>query len=586
MAWSDVGLSDPTLRCLETSFGFATMTPVQSAAIPLLLAHRDVVAEAVTGSGKTLAFAVAAVELLIAADSGKGWRCVTVAPTRELAAQTAGVFQVLCAAHGLRCETATGGEVAGESGDVVVGTPGRLAEEVKRRDTRHVEVVVLDEADTLLDMGFSDEVNEILKAVPKQRRTALFSATQTRAVDELARAGLRNPATVRVRGVTPAELRNEVAVVDASDKLAALVAVLEERRPAKSLVFLDTCAAVEFFGDAMQHLSLSFRVDALHGKMTNKRRTQTWRQFVAATETRCLLCTDVAARGLDAHDIDLVVQWDPPQKPETFVHRVGRTARAGRPGAALALLEDHEDAYPELLRLRGVALQSVEVPSLGDRADAFRAAIRSAAARDRALLERGTRAFTAHVKAYLEHRLKYIFRWDKVDVLQTVKLYALLRLPKMPELAKAHKDGTLNAFDRFDCATAAIPFVDPKREAARQLRLAQPRPAPAVVPPKPKRRRDDEAGATVKRKKKKGRHAQILEDWDDLANEERLAKKLRKGIISEDDFLAGLRDEADDETCPKDATDHQRAKNLRKKRGVKSKRMTKFASSKGHKKRR
>ncbi|KAJ8601286.1 hypothetical protein CTAYLR_007751 [Chrysophaeum taylorii] len=582
--WSEVvpPLSETTLRTIRERFGFETMTPVQAAAIPLLLSHRDVVGEAVTGSGKTLAFGVPAVEILgRKKQASRGTRCLCVAPTRELAAQTARVLAELCEPHALVVATATGGESSGDpKGDVVVGTPGRLAE--SQLETRELEILVLDEADTLLDMGFAPQIGDILRRLPKQRRTALFSATQTRAVDELAKAGLRNPATVRVRlgTATPRELTNEVAVVPTAHKLACLVDVAA--RADKTLVFFDSCAAVEYFGLALKRVQ-QFPVDALHGKMTQKRRKAVWQTF-ATTQKMCLLCTDVAARGLDAA-VDLVVQFDPPHAPETFVHRVGRTARAGRRGAALALLADHEDAYTELLRLRGVHVAETDPGDFEDAARELRDKVREAAIKDRALMELSTRAFTAHVKSYLEHRLKYIFRWEKVDIGATAKLYGLLKLPKMPEISKAKAEGRPIDFDRADVATARVPYADKVREQARQLRNAKP-PKISVTRKRPAPPTDEHQ--KKKRKKKKGRNAQILEEWDDLAKEERLVKKLKKGKITKDDYYDALfRDDDDDDDDDGNDDDgraansqqRQRTKNIKKKTDLKNKRMAKYTAA-------
>ncbi|KAH8064108.1 helicase [Aureococcus anophagefferens] len=493
-SFAATGLSPETLACIADDFGFKVMTPVQAASIPLMLGNKDVVAEAVTGSGKTLAFGASAVELAFA------------------------VLRKLCAAKALAASLVVGGAAMEQAvrDDVVVATPGRLDDLLKRgaMDGRRVAVLVLDEADTLLELGFAEELERIMRALPRQRRTALFSATQTRAVAELARAGLRNPATVRVRvqraeasgekRVLPPELLNEYVVLRPEHKLAALLAVLRERKPRKTLVFLSSCAAVDFFDRCLKAAAAAFPDDlpemrALHGKMVPKKRRAVWAAFrevsaCVAERPVALLCTDVAARGLDVEDVDLVVQWDAPQKPETFVHRVGRTARAGRPGAALLFLERHEDSYSELLKLRGAPAGEVAAPE--------------------------------------EKRVR----------------------------------------------TGAIPFKDAKREAARQKRYAaeqetrkqkreELRAAAAggdAPPKKPAAKRDDGP------RKRKGQHAKIMDEWDDLAAEERLHKRLKKGKISQDDFDAELR-ELDDfapEAAPrKDAAPakaHQARRNARK----------------------
>uniref|UniRef100_A0A7S4A0R1 ATP-dependent RNA helicase n=1 Tax=Pelagomonas calceolata TaxID=35677 RepID=A0A7S4A0R1_9STRA len=420
-------LSQATLACLRDDFHFSTMTPVQAASLPLLLTQKDVVAEAVTGSGKTIAFAVAAVEATARLERGP-IRVVCVSPTRELAAQTSRVFATLCKAHSLNSELITGGSTveAPERCDILIATPGRLDDLLSRAilDVSGVELLILDEADVLLELGFALQIDRIMKRLPRQRRTCLFSATQTRAVRDLARAGLRNPASVSVKvnsgsetGKTPTELVSQHVICRAEDKLRCALDLLKTAR--KSLVFFDSCAAVDFFGRALKAANVAERglpiINALHGKMAPKKRRAVWAQFRECTSERvALLCTDVAARGLDVDDVDLVIQVDAPQKPDTFVHRAGRTARAGRSGRAVLLLEPHEDAYPELLRLRGAATTSVEVEVTG--ADELRTSLEEACIKDRAILEKGTIAFTSHVRAYLEHRLPYIFRWEKLDV--------------------------------------------------------------------------------------------------------------------------------------------------------------------------
>ena len=222
-------LSEATLTCLRDDFRFDVMTPVQAASLPLLLTQKDVVAEAVTGSGKTIAFAVAAVEACSRLERGP-IRVVCVSPTRELAAQTSRVFATLCRAHSLNSELITGGSSveAPERCDILIATPGRLDDLLSRAilDVSGVELLILDEADVLLELGFALQIDRVMKRLPRQRRTCLFSATQTRAVRDLARAGLRNPASVSVKvnsgsetGKTPTELISQHLICRAEDKL-------------------------------------------------------------------------------------------------------------------------------------------------------------------------------------------------------------------------------------------------------------------------------------------------------------------------------------------------------------------------------
>ena len=596
-------LSEATLTCLQKDFHFSTMTPVQAASLPLLLTQKDVVAEAVTGSGKTIAFAVAAVEACSRLERGP-IRVVCVSPTRELAAQTARVFATLCKAHALNSELITGGSTveAPERCDILIATPGRLDDLLTRAiiDVAGVELLILDEADVLLELGFALQIDRIMKRLPRQRRTCLFSATQTRAVRDLARAGLRNPASVSVKvnsgsetGKTPTELVSQHVVVRAEDKLRCALDLLKTAR--KALVFFDSCAAVDFFGRALRAANVNEeglpRIDSLHGKMAPKKRRAVWAQFREASSDRvALLCTDVAARGLDVDDVDLVIQIDAPQKPDTFVHRAGRTARAGRSGRAVVLLEPHEDAYPELLRLRGAATSPVEVEV--SNSDELRTALEDACIRDRAILEKGTIAFTSHVRAYLEHRLPYIFRWEKVSIGSTARLYALLKLPDMPELRKRAKANgkrgkdwmTAFAFERRDVKTGTIKYADERREAARLKRVEEEKRsreekklAASAAPPVAKKKKDEP-------RKRKGQHDQILEDWSEFAEDERRHKKSRKKKVDEDDpDLLAL--EALDNPSKKASAAHQSVKNLRGQKKTARRKSKAYAKLRGKKRR-
>jgi len=381
------------------------------------------------------------------------------------------------------------------------------------------------------------------------------------------------------------------------DELRCVLDLLKTAR--KALVFLDSCAAVDFFARALRASGVIEeaglpRIDALHGKMVPKKRRAVWAKFREESTSRvALLCTDVAARGLDVDDVDLVIQLDAPQKPDTFVHRAGRTARAGRAGRAVLLLEPHEDAYPELLRLRGAATTPVEVDVTG--AAELRLKLEDACVRDRAILEKGTVAFTSHVRAYLEHRLPYIFRWEKLDVGSTARLYALLKLPDMPELRKRAKQaGTRGkdwadafAFERRDIKTGTIKYSDQKREAARLKRWEgekasreATKAAALSAPPVPKKKKDEP-------RKRKGQHDQILEDWADFAEDERLHKKSRKKkkVAEDDPDLLALDAIGDGSGAVHTAFNHQSKRNLRAQKNTVKKKSRAYRTLRGKKKR-
>ena len=270
---------------------------------------------------------------------------------------------------------------------MVVGTPGRIVDIITKCNDfsgslKSLEVLILDEADTVLEMGFRESINSILSVLPKQRRTGLFSATQTKEVRDLTRAGMRNPVSISVKvhassklasdgpSATPSTLSNQYVIIEHDRRPAELAAILQERRGDKVIVFCATCACVDFYGYTFRELSkdkgLSCGLDldigkvySLHGKQAPKRRKAVYSGFVD-DPTAVLFCTDVAARGIDIPDVDFIIQMAAPRDPAFFVHRVGRAARAGRTGQALIMLSYSEETYVELLKGRGVSLSKVE----------------------------------------------------------------------------------------------------------------------------------------------------------------------------------------------------------------------------------
>eukprot|EP00775_Hariotina_reticulata_P007461 gene7461-7671_t len=315
-------------------------------------------------------------------------------------------------------------------GHILIGTPGRLNDVMKRlgpaMDTKTLEVLVLDEADRLLDMGFKVQLDAIMARLPKQRRTGLFSATQT-------------------------------------------VAFLDQHRSEKVIVYCLTCACVEFFALILRRLPAlkGLRVAALHGQLKQAARELTLTQFSEGAGG-VLLCTDIAARGLDIPDVAWIVQYDPPQDPAAFVHRVGRTARMGRSGSALALLLPNESSYVDFLRLRKVPL--VQAEGLTGAPDAVELSrfLRAAAEGDREVMEKGTRAFVSLVRGYKEHHCKFVFRIQELAVGPLAQSWGLMKLPRMPELKKGSSANDLESFTPSEVEPDSVKFKEKAREKQRQ----------------------------------------------------------------------------------------------------------------------
>lgn len=410
-----------------------------------------------TGSGKTLAFLIPILEILKrrkAPFKSCEIGAFVVSPTRELAKQIGEALVPFLPSFGVKSAVFTGG-----SGDVqkdaerfrldganiVIGTPGRLEDLLAKYpdmlSTKSVEVFVLDEADRLLEMGFERSVNNIISKMPKQRRTGLFSATMTSAVDELIRAGLRNPMRVTVKVESgssaveqkiPETLKIFYHLCSYEERLAKLLGYLKTVKPKKTIVYFGTCACVDYFTKAISQLknAESLKFIGLHGRMEHRRRTNVYKEFTDASSA-ILLCTDLAARGLDFPDIDLVIQFDAPQDPASFVHRCGRTARSGREGQALLFLDPSEEAYVDLLEGRKIPislLADVESPDFL----AISNELITINASDRELYEKSLRAFVSYMRFYQEHHAKFIFVFKNLDVGNIARLFGLLHVFPLP----------------------------------------------------------------------------------------------------------------------------------------------------------
>ncbi len=348
-----LGLDEPLLTTLA-GLGYEEPTPIQREAIPLLLGGRDLLAEAPTGTGKTAAFALPVLAHLEVGRAGPARAAaLVIVPTRELAMQVAEAFHSYGKAVGVRVVPVYGGQPIQQQlrglkrgVDVVVATPGRAVDHLKRGslDLDDVRVVVLDEADEMLDMGFAEDLDTILAATPATRQTALFSATISPTITRIAKRHLREPARVRVHAEREtrdgvARVRQTAYVVRRSDKLAALCRILDVEDPTSALVFARTRGEVDDLAEALS--GRGHDAGALHGGLAQEARDRIMGRFRDGS-LDVLVATDVAARGLDIDHVSHVVNYDVPSDPDQYVHRIGRTGRAGRDGVAITLVEPRE----------------------------------------------------------------------------------------------------------------------------------------------------------------------------------------------------------------------------------------------------
>ena len=373
--FSDFPLSKRTQDGLRGA-GYAVPTEIQRAAIPLALRGRDVLGAAKTGSGKTLAFLVPALELLWrerwSPDDGIG--ALIISPTRELAYQTFEVLRKIGSRHDFSAGLVIGGKSLRSEQEciqrtnIVVCTPGRLLQhmdETVNFTCTSLKMLVLDEADRILDLGFQHTVNAIVENLPAERQTLLFSATQTRSVRDLARLSLKDAEYVAVhehsQSSTPHRLAQSYIVCELPHKLDTLYSFIKSHLSSKMIVFVSSCKQVKFTYEAFCHLRPGVPLMALYGRQKQPRRVGIYNDF-CRKKSAVLLCTDIAARGLDFPAVDWVVQLDCPEDGNTYIHRVGRTARYEKEGKALLiLLPSEEEGMLEALEAKKIPILNTRV---------------------------------------------------------------------------------------------------------------------------------------------------------------------------------------------------------------------------------
>jgi len=376
--FSGLGLDSRLVGALA-GLGYEEPTPIQREAIPPLLAGRDILAQAATGTGKTAAFALPLLHLVdTTAPARSRTKALILTPTRELAMQVAEAVHRYGKAMGIIALPIYGGSAMDtqiralrRGVDVVVATPGRALDHIRRGTLLldAVRIVVLDEADEMLDMGFAEDLEAILAATPKERQTALFSATVAPRIAQIARKHLRDPLTVRIdkAKVEPgqtAKVRQVAYIVPRAHKLAALGRVLDVEQPTSAIIFCRTRTEVDELTETMN--ARGYRCEALHGGLSQDQRDRVMKKF-RAEKTDLLVATDVAARGLDIQHVSHVVNYDVPTSTEAYVHRIGRTGRAGREGVAISLAEPREHRMLRNIELATKSkIEIATVPTVAD----------------------------------------------------------------------------------------------------------------------------------------------------------------------------------------------------------------------------
>ncbi|GBE78131.1 ATP-dependent RNA helicase HAS1 [Sparassis crispa] len=441
--FSELELSDATTKALA-NMGFTTMTPIQEKSIPPLLAGKDVLGAARTGSGKTLAFLIPAIELLhrMKFKPRNGTGIIIVSPTRELALQIFGVAKELMAHHSQTFGIVMGG--ANTRGEVdrlqkgvnlLVATPGRLLDHLQNTKGfvfRNLKVLVIDEADRILEVGFEEQMKKIISILPNEnRQSMLFSATQTTKVTDLARMSLR-PGPLYI-DVDKTELTSTVAtlsqgyVVCPSDhRFLLLFTFLNKYRKKKVVVFFSSCNSVKYHAELLNYIDVP--VLDLHGKQKQQKRTTTFFEFCNA-ESGTLLCTDVAARGLDIQGVDWIIQYDPPDDPRDYIHRVGRTARAGKVGKSLMFLLPSELGFLRYLKDAKVPLNEFSFPA--NQIKNVQSQLEKLLHKNYFLHQSARDGYRSYLQAYASYSLKKIFDVNQLDLAKVGKAFGFSVPPRV-----------------------------------------------------------------------------------------------------------------------------------------------------------
>ncbi|MCW0219041.1 MAG: DEAD/DEAH box helicase [Prosthecobacter sp.] len=368
--FADLGLSPELMKAIEAQ-GFEQPSPIQAQAIPVALTGRDVVGQSQTGSGKTLAFGLPAVDRIDA--TSRDTQVLIMCPTRELAMQVcAEIHKVASFKEGVRATPIYGGSSYDRQiralqmgSQIVVGTPGRILDFVDRGTLRldKLKTLVFDEADEMLDMGFADEIERLMQAVPKERQTIFFSATFDPRIRRLIDRYTNNPATITIeqKAMTVPTIEQRYYEVQGRSKTEVLCRILDMDSPRLTIVFANTKKAVDDTVDALT--ARGYAADRLHGDLNQVMRERVMRNFRNGN-VEVLVATDVAARGLDVNDIDLIVNFELPYDTEDYVHRIGRTGRAGRKGTAVSLVAGREIYLMQRIqRFTNAKVTRTKVPS-------------------------------------------------------------------------------------------------------------------------------------------------------------------------------------------------------------------------------
>ncbi|KAF4978573.1 hypothetical protein FZEAL_5065 [Fusarium zealandicum] len=441
--FSQLPLSVPTASGLEASH-FQVLTDVQARAVPLALKGNDILGAAKTGSGKTLAFLIPVLEKLYRTQWTEydGLGALIISPTRELAVQIFEVLRKIGRKHVFSAGLIIGGKSLKEEAErldrmnILVCTPGRMLQHLDQTagfDANNLQMLVLDEADRIMDMGFQSAVDALVEHLPKTRQTLMFSATQSKKISDLARLSLKDPEYVSVHeaaiSATPTNLQQHFIVTPLTEKLDTLYGFIKANLKSKIVVFLSSGKQVRFVYESFRHLQPGIPLLHLHGRQKQIARLEITSRFTAAKQS-CLFATDVVARGIDFPAVDWVIQADCPEDVDTYIHRVGRTARYQSNGRAVLFLDPSEEpGMLQKLELKKIPIQKVNVKE--KKKKSIKDQLQNMCFQNPDLKYLGQKAFISYTRSIHLQRDKEVFKFKKLDL---DGFAASLGLPGTPQI--------------------------------------------------------------------------------------------------------------------------------------------------------
>lgn len=565
--WEDIEISPILKTIIKENLNYPSIMPVQNTVIPLFLKNYDVAVESCTGSGKTMAFLIPIIQKILQKLQKKELRgifALIITPTRELALQIN--KEIIKITKNLKKQNLQidsllmiGGkkidfkkqEDSINATNIIIGTPGRLHELFCEQIEfgvilKNLEYLIMDEADRLINSDQKFDIKQILEKLPRQRRTGLFSATLTEVhVKELIRYGLRNPVKIKLKSdetrkfSVPRKLENFFLVFERRiEKVFFVLNFVKFNRDKKIMVFLNTCKSVDFYSKIFSEF-LNLKILKIHGKMKQGARSKKFQQF-KSKQNGILISTDVLARGADFENIDFIFQIDPPQNPEYFIHRVGRTARGFNTGKAILLINKREENYITFLREKGVNFDEYKSDFKKYDCEKLEKIIKEIMLKDKINFLKATNGYISFIQSYKEHSLKKIFDFKKIDFCDVAKSFFLGMLPFMKETKKLLNKTILD--EDYYQKVKNCQFLDKNREKQfndKKVMNEEKKKNEIKLRFKKQKIAEKQKDKKLNRSyhsRKKAKEREIENDLDEFTYEENLYKRLKKGKISQEEF--------------------------------------------------